>query len=175
MDDLPRAEVDDKEGEEREAHVDDRQEVARPHVMGVVVQEGRPRLTAWARWPRRAYVALHRALVDPDPELEEFAADALGTPQSVLRRHLLDQRDRFLGHLRPLGRRCGFGPILGVTNVALLMVTSATAPRTGILVAGLVHYRRRVWTAREVASMRFFSMPRIVANTLYPPATASTT
>jgi len=55
LDDPPRAEIDDKEGEERaEAQVDDRQEVTRPDVMSVVMQERRPRLVLWAR---RAHAA----------------------------------------------------------------------------------------------------------------------
>jgi len=48
VDDSPRTEIDDDEGEERaKAEVDDGSEVAGPHVLGVVVQEGRPRLAAW--------------------------------------------------------------------------------------------------------------------------------
>src|SRR5215213_9854995 len=108
-----RAEVDDEEREERpEPQVDDLEEVAGPDRRGVVADEGGPRLPAppGPRRPRRAHVALDGALADPDAQLQELAADALGAPQAVLCGQLPDQRDGLLGHLRPLRRRGGLGP-----------------------------------------------------------------
>jgi transposase len=53
MDDPSRAQVDDEEGEEGpEPHVDDGSEVADPHIGGVMMQDGRPRLPARARRSR---------------------------------------------------------------------------------------------------------------------------
>ena len=75
VDDFAGAKVDDEKSEERaEPQVDDRQEIACPHVTGMMMQEGRARLAAWPSWPRRAHVPLHRALGDPAPEFQEFAA-----------------------------------------------------------------------------------------------------
>jgi len=58
--------------------------------------------------PGGAHVPLDRPIADPDAQLQELAADALGAPQPVLRRQPLDQRDRLGGHLRSF--RPGRGP-----------------------------------------------------------------
>ena len=103
MDNPTRAQVDDEEREEcAETQVDDWQEVARLHGIGVVMEERRPRLATRARRAYPAHVALNGALADPDPELEEFTTDALRAPQPILLRHPFDQRDRRRGHLWPL-------------------------------------------------------------------------
>jgi len=107
VDNAARAKVDDEKGKERaEAQVDDRQEVAGPHVVGVIMQERCPRLSTRARRASRAHVTLDCALADPDAELEEFAADALRSPQPVLDGYPLDQRDGLLGHLWHLRGGC---------------------------------------------------------------------
>jgi len=107
-----RAEFDDEAGEERpEPAVDDLEEVARPGLVGMVPQEGGPGLPA-ALGPgraRRGHVALDRALAHPETQLEQLAADPLGAPEPVLRRHLLDRRDRLRRHLRALGRAARLG------------------------------------------------------------------
>src|ERR1022692_3710880 len=68
-------------------------EVAAPEVVGVVLDEGRPRLAATATLADGAHVLLHGPFADLDPELQELAPDPFGTPQSVLGRHLPDQAD----------------------------------------------------------------------------------
>ena len=95
MDDAPRAERDDEEGEQRtEAQVGDREEVARPAVGGVVAQEGGPRLPARARRAVAAPIGLARALRHADAQLAPFAAAALRTPARVRGRQPAEQRDR---------------------------------------------------------------------------------
>lgn len=47
---------------------------------------------------------LDRPLADLDPELEQLATDALGTPQSAPRRHVADQVDRLARQRRRLAR-----------------------------------------------------------------------
>jgi len=68
-------------------------EVAAPDVVGVVLDEGRPRLAATATLADRAHVLLHGPLADLDAALQEFAPDPFGPPTSVLGRHLPDQAD----------------------------------------------------------------------------------
>jgi hypothetical protein len=63
-------------------------EVAHPDCM--VAQEGRPAL-AIAGMPRGDHVLLDGSLADAVPELEELAANALGSPSRVLRGHLSDE------------------------------------------------------------------------------------
>jgi hypothetical protein len=89
MDDPVRAERDDEAGVERpETEVGDREEVAGLDVVGVIAQEGAPAL-AGAGWGSHApQVLLHGRLGDAAVELEELAADALGAPEPIGRRHL---------------------------------------------------------------------------------------
>jgi hypothetical protein len=47
----------------------------------MVLQEGRPALSAAAAIADTAHVLLDRPLADLDPELEELATDSLGAPQ----------------------------------------------------------------------------------------------
>ena len=56
----------------------------------VVPQEGRPAL-AIAGLLRRGHVLLDGSLADAVPQLEELAANALGSPLRVLRGHLSDE------------------------------------------------------------------------------------
>jgi hypothetical protein len=81
---------------EKEEHED----LAEPDVIGldevahpdrVVAQEGRPAL-AVAGTPRGSHVLLDGSLADAVPELEELAANPLGSPEWVRRGHLADQR-----------------------------------------------------------------------------------
>ncbi|HSH77073.1 MAG TPA: hypothetical protein VLA19_00915 [Herpetosiphonaceae bacterium] len=79
-----RAKRNDAEGVHgAEEEVGDREEVARPDVLGVVAQEGRPILAGAARRSGLAQVALDRRLGDADVELEEFTPDALGAPEGI--------------------------------------------------------------------------------------------
>ena len=106
VDNRARATVDGEKGEERpEAQVDDRQDVARPDLMGVMMQDGRPCLAARMAGALRASVAPDGVLTDVDSEREEVAVETLRAPQPVLRRQSLDQHDRFGRYLRSLRRR----------------------------------------------------------------------
>ena len=89
VDDLSAAEVEEKEHENfAEPDVVRLDEVARPR--DVVAQERRPALAvAWG--PGAADVPLDGPLADADAELEQLAADALGAPARIARRHLADQ------------------------------------------------------------------------------------
>jgi hypothetical protein len=68
-------------------------EVAAPDVVGVVLDEGRPRLAATATLADRAHVLLHGPLADLGAELQELAANPFGTPHPIVGRHLPDQTD----------------------------------------------------------------------------------
>jgi len=78
----PHVERDDEGGEERaEEQIGDREEVAGPHVGGVIAQEGGPRLPARERSTVAGQVGPDGALGDAQPQLQEFAADAFGPPR----------------------------------------------------------------------------------------------
>src|SRR4030067_1340995 len=62
-------------------------------MVGVIPNERAPGLSPAPGRSGRADVSLDGALRVPNPELEEFAADALGAPEPVISFHLLDQRD----------------------------------------------------------------------------------
>src|SRR5207253_7799503 len=64
-------------------------EVARPR--DVIPQEGRPALSV-ASGSRAAHVPLDSSFADPDAELEQLAADALGAPARIAGGYLADQR-----------------------------------------------------------------------------------
>ena len=90
-----------EEREERpEEHVVDLEEIARPDVGGVVAEEGGPGLTMRSWRPRLPHVPLHGPFGDLDADFEQFAADALGAPQSVVGRHVLAEADRLGRDLR---------------------------------------------------------------------------
>jgi hypothetical protein len=89
VNDLAPPKVDEEEHEDlAEPDVVRLDEVARPD--HVVSEERGPALSV-VRWLRRGHVALHSALADADPELEELTANALGAPPRVLCRHLSNQ------------------------------------------------------------------------------------
>ena len=69
------------------------QEVACTHVLGVIFQEGRPGLRGGLGRADAGDVLLNRLLGDSEAELEQFPADAFGTPEPILLCHLLDQGD----------------------------------------------------------------------------------
>jgi len=82
MDHAPRRQVDDEEGVDLpEQEVVGLDEVASPRAVGVVPQEGGPRLPATAFATDAPHVLLDRALADLDADLEELAANALGAPR----------------------------------------------------------------------------------------------
>jgi hypothetical protein len=95
MNDAPRAELGDEEGEERtEEHVMDLQEVAGPDAAGVILEEGWPGLAARSRWPCGAHIPLNCTFRDLDAKLQQLALDPLCTPQAIASCDFLDQRDR---------------------------------------------------------------------------------
>ncbi len=65
MDNTPRSELGDEEGEQRsEEDVGDLEKVAGPDVFGMVLQEGCPGLTMRTRWTYLPDVPLNRPLCD---------------------------------------------------------------------------------------------------------------
>ncbi len=111
VEDPPRAQFDDEGCVERpEEEVGDQQEVAGPDLVGVVPEEGRPRLPARARGLVTAQVGLEGALGDGHPQLQEFAADALGTPERVVGRQQPDQGDRLRRERRASRPRARLAP-----------------------------------------------------------------
>jgi len=94
MDDSTRSLVHQEEEEQRpEEQVVSLHEVAAPDVVGVVLDEGRPRLAATATLANGAHVLLHGPLTDRDAQLQELAPNPFGTPQPVLGSHVPDQGD----------------------------------------------------------------------------------
>lgn len=109
MDNLARAEFSDDEGEERlEEHVRQLQEVAGPDVVGVIPEERGPCLTRRFWWAPLSHVPLNRARGNLDANLQQFTSNALSGPESVLRCHVLDQRDRLQRDLRLMQWRARF-------------------------------------------------------------------
>jgi hypothetical protein len=91
MNHSPCLEFDDKEGKERsKAEIAQLQEVAGPDIFGMVVQEGRPLLPPWQISVSRAHVLLDGTLAHLNAQLKSIPANTLSTPESILRRHLLD-------------------------------------------------------------------------------------
>ena len=93
IDDFSALEFDDKEGKERaKEEIRDGQEVARPDLMRVVVQEDAPGLRS--RTCRLVvHVLLNGTFGDVDAQFEQLPADALSSPQAIVQRHCFDQRD----------------------------------------------------------------------------------
>ncbi len=109
MHDPPRAELGDKEGEERlEEQVMQLEEVAGPHVLGVIPDEGSPRLAGQMWRTRLTDVTLDGPLGDLDVQLEQLTLNSISTPQPIVCGHVLDQRDRLGWDLRFLFRRTRF-------------------------------------------------------------------
>src|SRR5436309_3406095 len=69
----------------------------------MVGEEGPPALAGRARRPATT-IALNRAPARHDPELEELAPDALGTPGRVVARHRADQLPHLRAQARPAER-----------------------------------------------------------------------
>ena len=77
-----------------EPNVTSLEEVAAPDASRLVPEEGRPPLTAWRCAADSTDVPLDRAVGDGAAQLEELAANTLGAPKTVPRRHAPDERDR---------------------------------------------------------------------------------
>jgi len=111
VDDPPRGQLNHTERVQRaEEQVGDRQEIAGPDLVGVVAEEGRPRLPARARGAMAAQVGLDGALRHADAEFAQFAADPLCPPEWVVGRHLPDQGDGLGWERRPARPGAGFPP-----------------------------------------------------------------
>jgi len=111
VDDLPRRQLDDDEGEQRSKEdVRHRQEVARPSFCGVVAQEGGPGLPARPWGLLMAEVRLDRPLAHGHAQLQQLAADPLSTPEGVLGGHALKQGDGLGGERRSARSRARLPP-----------------------------------------------------------------
>ncbi len=98
MDHSARVQFDEEESEERtEEKVCHGKKVAGPDLLGMGVYERPPRLSSWPAGAHSSHVLLNGALADADAQLEQFAPDALCSPQSIVPRHLLNQGDSLLG------------------------------------------------------------------------------
>ena len=76
-----------------EEQIRDGEEIAGPDVVGVVAQEGRPRLPGATWRAGLAQVAPDRRPGDAGVALQELAPDALHAPQAIRPGHLADQGD----------------------------------------------------------------------------------
>lgn len=96
-----RFEFDQEEREDRsEEKVVGLQEVAGPGFVGMIAQERRPALAGWSRSSNSAHVLLDRALRHADVELQQFAANPLGSPETIAPGHPFDEGDRLGGYPR---------------------------------------------------------------------------
>jgi len=59
------------------------EQVRRPDALDLVAQECSPTLAPLPLWTPPS-IAAYRSIADHDPQLEEFSADALGAPQTVV-------------------------------------------------------------------------------------------
>ncbi len=100
VNDFAGLDVDHEESEQRpKPNVIDLQEIAGPN--GMVRQKCLPALTIRWRWRTSAsHVSLDRAFGDGDPQLEKFAADALGSPEAILCCHSTNKSNLLDGNLR---------------------------------------------------------------------------
>src|ERR1039458_8507079 len=73
--------------------------VTRPGLVGVILQERRPGLSATAR-ADRAHIFLHGAFADLDAQFEQFPTDALSTPQPTSAGHVANEVDGLLRQWR---------------------------------------------------------------------------
>lgn len=89
---------DDEDVERPEQQIVDNGEIAGPDVTGVMFEESGPGLTRFST-PFR-HVSLHRPFADFDAQLEQFAANALRTPEAILGCHSSDNIDGFLSDAR---------------------------------------------------------------------------
>jgi len=63
-------------------------------------EEGLPGLPTWPGGAHGSHVLLHGAKASAYPQLEQFAPDALCSPESVVPGHLLNQGHRLCGEFR---------------------------------------------------------------------------
>ena len=77
--------------------------VTGPDMRRVIVEERAPLLTSWLLGAYRPHVLLNGALTHVYPQFQQFPANALSSPEPIVRRHLSDQGDRFRGDLRLMG------------------------------------------------------------------------
>jgi len=66
----------------------------------VIAQEGRPLLSSWLWGANLPHVLLDGALTHMYAQFQQFPTNPLSTPESILRRHRLDQGDGFRRYLR---------------------------------------------------------------------------
>ncbi len=92
MDHFARVQFDDEESKKRtEKQVGDWEKVTGPDLLCMSAQEGCPGLPMWSSRAHVSHVFLDCAFTDVNIELEQFATDPLGSPQSVVPGHVLDQ------------------------------------------------------------------------------------
>ena len=96
MNDPSRGEFGGNEGEERpEEHVVKLEEVARPDVRRVIVEECGPCLAIRTGWTRLPHILLHGSLGNLDAELEQLAAVPLGTRADGCRPRPITNRTQY--------------------------------------------------------------------------------
>ena len=104
VDHFPKLQFDEKERKGRpKEKVSHLQEVTGPDIRRVIAQKRAPLLTSWLVGANRPYVLLDGALTHVYPQFQQFPANALSSPEPIVRRHLSDQGDRFRGDLRLVG------------------------------------------------------------------------
>ncbi len=95
MDDFPRFHLDDEESKERTEEEGSRlEEIAGPHLLGMIVEERFPVLSTGSFWANLLHILLNSPFTDPNIQFEGFPADALRSPKPIVCRHLLDQGNR---------------------------------------------------------------------------------
>jgi hypothetical protein len=99
--------------------------VAGPDLLSMRAEEGLPGLPTWPGGAHGSHVLLNGALADAYPQLEQFALDALCSPESVVPGHLLNQGHRLCGEFRL--RRCCSGLVFPVELEALAMPARASS------------------------------------------------
>jgi hypothetical protein len=77
--------------------------VTGPDIRRVIAQERAPLLTSWLLGAYRPHVLLNGSLTHVSPQFQQFPANALSSPEPIVRRHLSDQGDRFRGDLGLVG------------------------------------------------------------------------
>ena len=79
------------------------QEVTGLEIRRVIAEESAPLLTSWLLGAYRPHVLLNGSLTHVYPQFQQFPANALSSPESIVRRQLFDQGERFHGDLRLVG------------------------------------------------------------------------
>ena len=110
MNDFSALQFDDEESKERtEDDIRHRQEVTRPDLARMIVQERRPRLRGGSYAPL-SHVFLYGAFGDLNAQLEQLPADTLGSPQAIVTRHRFDQRNGLGSNFGSRRGRLGASP-----------------------------------------------------------------